>query len=211
MNSRIRRHAPIGPFVAVADVRGDGDGDGLDPFVAVAGAARADREYAERAGGESRGPLAGTFRPVRADDFRRRWRRRRCRDPFAVDRQAGAGAVDIAGGPGVVECLAGMGVGYEGGARCEWPRDRGAQRLVFAAQFDARLLGAILAGMPAARHKPQVGLRRSGLTTRFKTGWNRRTGCRTSERNRRAGGLRGNIMRTPGQRPAELRAGGVDE
>ena len=92
--------------------------DGLDSFVAVAGLARADREYAEHAGGESGGALAGTFRPVRPHDLWRRWRRRRCGDSLAIDRQARARAVDIAGGSGVVDCLAGMGLRYEGRFRC---------------------------------------------------------------------------------------------
>jgi hypothetical protein len=46
------RHAPIGPFLAVADVRSDGSVcHRLDPFGTVTRPARADREYAERTHG----------------------------------------------------------------------------------------------------------------------------------------------------------------
>ena len=65
------RHAPIGPFVAVADVRRDGSVDGVDAFGAIARTARANRVHAERARGKSGGALAGTIGSIRAYNVRR--------------------------------------------------------------------------------------------------------------------------------------------
>src|SRR5882762_11755563 len=67
--------------------------DGLDAFLASSGIARADCEYAECTDGKSCRSMAGTLGSVRTDDFRRRWRGRRCCHPFEVNRKAGAGAV----------------------------------------------------------------------------------------------------------------------
>ena len=127
------RHAPIGPFVAVADVRSDGSAtvwthsaqsQGLRARIAFLLGVPVEKvvvRWLEHSGS------------VRTNDARWGWRGRRCGDPFAVDRQARSRAVDHAGRHGLVQRFAGMGVRREGRFRREWPLDRGAHRVLLAA------------------------------------------------------------------------------
>ena len=200
-------------FVAVADVRSDGTCDGVDPLGASTGAARADREYAEypsekvvvrwldHAGQFGRTTFGGdgaeadavilsqlTGKPVRVQ--------------WTLEEDLAWSAV-----------LARMGVRYQSRASTRMAGcTGGAQRVLFAPHVRCAACSARswLGCLPAPRSQAAFS-RQNGLTTKSRTGWSKRMRLPNIGAESAIGGLRGLIMRTPGQRQQNFALESIDQ
>ena len=127
------KHAPIGPFVAVADVRSDGtatvwthsaNSQGLRAQIANTLSTPIEKvvvRWLDHAGQFGRTTFGGDGAEGDAAILSQ------------LTGKACAGAVDLAGGPGMVGILARLGGGYKLRPRRPWLRDRRAQRVLLAA------------------------------------------------------------------------------
>jgi CO/xanthine dehydrogenase Mo-binding subunit len=111
------KHAPIGPTIAVGDVRPDGTVFRPHAQPEPAGAARPDRDDAGHAGGQGGRPHLRRSRALRPLERRQRRRRGRGGDPVAGGRQTRARAVDARRGSAVVHAVAGILFGHPHRAR----------------------------------------------------------------------------------------------
>ncbi len=81
-----------------------------------------------------------------------------------------------------------------------WQHRRIAQFVLFAAHVRSASARRVLAGMPCSTSKPGSLIATEWIYDKIQNSLEEHTECRTSGRKRQSAGLRGNIMRTPGQR-----------
>lgn len=194
------RHAPIGPFVAVADVRGDGSvtvwthsaqSQGLRAQIANTLSTSTDKvviRWLEQSGQYGRTTYGGdgaeadaailsqlTGKPVRVQ--------------WTLQEDMAWSSVS----PGWVSD---MKAGLDANGRLIAIHTAFYQPHT----FDARLLGAILAGMPCPTPKPLGWIATEWPYDKIQNRLEQASGMPNLGAETPTGGLRGNIMRTPGQR-----------
>jgi CO/xanthine dehydrogenase Mo-binding subunit len=194
------RHAPIGPFVAVADVRRDGavtvwthsaNSQGLRAQIANTLSIPVEKvvvRWLEHAGQYGRTTLGGdgaegdavilsqlTGKPVRVQ-----WSLQE----------------DLAWSSASPGWVSDMKAGLDANGRVTAVRSA----MYAPYQGDVRLLGAILAGMPCSRSKPRGGVDTEWPYDKIQNRLEEARAMPNIGVESATGGLRGNIMRTPGQR-----------
>jgi len=194
------RHAPIGPYVAVADVRSDGavtvwthssNSQGLRAQVANTLSVPVEKvviRWLEHAGQYGRATFGGdgaegdavilsqlTGKPVRVQ--------------WTLEEDMAWSSVS----PGWV---ADMKAGLDASGRVTAVHSASYSPHM----FDARLLGAILAGMPCSTSKPGGWVATVWPYDKIQNRLEQAYGMANIGAESATGGLRGNIMRTPGQR-----------
>jgi CO/xanthine dehydrogenase Mo-binding subunit len=194
------RHAPIGPYVAVADVRGDGS-------VTV---------WTHSAQSQGlRAQIANTL-SIPKEKVVVRWLEHSGqygRTTFGGDGAEGDAVIlsQMTGKPVRVQwtmqedlAWSTTSPGWVSDIRCGMDANgkiTAIQSAMYSPhQSDARLLGAVLAGLPCCRAKPGMWIATEWPYEKIRSRLEEAYGMPNFGADSATGGLRGNIMRTPGQR-----------
>jgi nicotinate dehydrogenase subunit B len=194
------RHAPIGPFLAVADVRSDGSvtvwthsaqSQGLRARIAYTLSVPVDKvvvRWLEQSGQYGRTTFGGDGAEADAAVLSRLTGK-----PVRVQWTLQEDMAWSTASPGWVSDIK---AGLDANGRID-----AIQSTFYSPhESDARLLGAILAGMPTTNSKPGMWIATEWPYEKIPTKLEEAYGMPNIAADSAYGGLRGNIMRTPGQR-----------